>query len=251
MSEEIKLDFEYNEALRLFRKSVLAATQLHARVRNLPLQGVAPTARLMFARITFLAGSISRLCPKVEDDRSIWDFTSIALLARSLFESILLFRYFTAPADPEEWMARMLVLHLHDRCERIRLFEKLKRPEDVAGFQGEALELKEILRNNPFFKSLEVKRQKEILNGSRASILMLSEMGDRYAPDNDTWTIHQFLSHYAHSHPVSFMRNDDQRRDGLANDTDKEYVPGVLRWLASSIEGAIEAYGHIPSGLPE
>jgi hypothetical protein len=251
MSEEIKLDLEYSEALRLFRKSVVAAIQLHARVRNLPLQGVAPTARLMFARITFLACSISKLCPEVEDGRSIWDFTSIALLARSLFESILLFRYFAAPADPDEWMARMLVLHLHDRCERIRLFEKLKRTEDVTGFQGEVLNLKEFLRDNPFIQSLEVKRQKEILNGSRASILSLSEMGDRYAPDNDTWTIHQFLSHYAHSHPVSFMRNDDQRRDGLANDIDKMYIPGVLRWLASSIEGAIEAYGHIPSGLWE
>jgi hypothetical protein len=205
----------------------------------------------MFARITFLAGSISRLCPKVEEEDSIWDFTSIALLARSLFESILFFRYFTAPANPEEWVARMLMLHLHDRCERIRLFEKQKRTEDVAGFEGEALELKEILRNNLFFQSLEVKRQKEILNGSRASILTLSEMGDRYAPDNDTWTIHQLLSHYAHSHPVSFMRNDDHRRDGLANDTDKMYIPGVLVWLTSSLEGAIEAYGQIPSGLPE
>lgn len=251
MSEEIKLDFEYNEALSLFRESLLAAIHFHARVRDVPLQGVAPTAKLMFARITFLACSISKLCPKVEDDRSIWDFTSIALLARSLFESILFFRYFTAPANPDEWMTRMLVLHLHDRCERIRLFERLKRTEDVTGFQGEARNLKEILRNNPFFQSLEVKRQKEILNGSRASILTLSEMGDRYAPDNDTWTIHQFLSHYAHSHPVSFMRNDDQRRDGLANDTDKMYIPGVLRWLTSSIDGAIKAYGHIPSGLPE
>ena len=148
-------------------------------------------------------------------------------------------------------MARMLVLHLHDRCERIRLFEKLKLAKDATGFQGEALKLKELLRNDPFFQSFEVKRQKEILNGSRASILTLSEMEDRYASDNDTWTIYQFLSHYAHSHPVSFMRNDDRRRDGLPNDTDKMYITGILRWIASSIEGAIEAYRQIPSGLPE
>jgi hypothetical protein len=47
------------------------------------------------------------------------------------------------------------------------------------------------------------------------------------------------------------MRNDDQRRDGLANDIDKMYIPGVLRWLTLSIEGATEAFSHLPSGLQE
>ena len=247
-SEKSKLDHEYNEALRLFRNHVFNAIELHAKVRHVPLQGVAATARLMFARIMFLAGSISRLCPQTEDEKAIWDFTSIALLARSLFESILFFRYFVAPAGPDERTAKMLALHLHDRCERVRLFQKMQRDKDVAGFEEEVAVHLRILRENPYFESLEMKRQNEILNGSRASILTLSEMGERYAADDGVWVKYQFLSHYSHSHPVSFMRNDDQRRDGLPNDTDKLYIPSTLIWLAPLIEGAIKAYGELPIG---
>lgn len=76
-------------------------------------------------------------------------------------------------------------------------------------------------------------------------------MAGRFSPDEGTCVIHQLLSHYAHSHPVSFMRNNDQRRDGLPNDVDKTYLPGVLRWLADLIDGASEAYRHLPSGVRE
>jgi hypothetical protein len=58
-------------------------------------------------------------------------------------------------------------------------------------------------------------------------------------------------SHYAHGHPFAFVRNDDQRRDGLANEVDKMYMPGVLRWLASLPEDAKAAYGQVPAGPPE
>jgi hypothetical protein len=246
MSEVDQLHLDYNEALSLFRKSVREAVELHAKIRHVPLQGVAPTARLMFARIMLLGANISKLCPTIEGE-GIWDFTSIALLARSLFESIMFFRYFVAPAEPDEWLARMLVLHLHDRCERVRLFEKLQKPEDVAGFQGEVLIHREILSNNAFFQRLDIKLQKELLSGFRASILTFNEMADKYATEEGTWAIYQMLSNYTHSYPISFMRNDDRRRDGLSNEKDKVYIPGVVRWLASLIDGAIKGYNEMPN----
>ena len=118
---------QYTEGMRCFTKSVHCALDFHAKVRNLPLQGVSPSARLMFARIFFLSSSILRLCPKIEEEHGIWDFTSIAILARSLFESIMFFRYFCAAGNADEWMARMMLMHLHDRCERARLFAEMGR----------------------------------------------------------------------------------------------------------------------------
>ncbi len=72
-------------------------------------------------------------------------------------------------------------------------------------------------------------------------------MTDKYATEEGTWAIYQMLSNYTHSYPISFMRNDDRRRDGLSNETDKMYIPGVLRWLASLIDGAIKGYNEMPS----
>jgi hypothetical protein len=249
MIDNNKLNSEYNKGLDAFRKSVFQALELHANARHAPLQGIAPSARLIFARICFLGVSISRLCPKIENEQDIWDFTSIGLLARSLFESIMFFNYFCEAGGPDELMAKMIIMSLHDRCERVRLFTALKKPEDVAEFTKEVESLRDLLRQNSFFGGLEVKRQKELLNGYSASILTLRQMGDKYSPDESTWTIYQFLSGYAHSFPLSFMRNNDSRRDGLQNDTDKMYIPGVLTWLASLLDSATKSYMGIPSGI--
>jgi hypothetical protein len=97
---------QYTKGLESFQRSVRNALEFHAKVRNLPLQGVSPTARLMFARIFFISTSILRPCPKNENERTIWDFTSIAILAGSLFEAVMFFRYFCEPGDADEWVAR-------------------------------------------------------------------------------------------------------------------------------------------------
>ena len=240
---------QYTEALGSFQKSVRVALEVHAKVRNLPLQGVSPAARLMFARIFFISANILRLCPNIENEDDIWDFTSIAILARSLFESVMFFRYFCEPGDADEWIARMILMHLHDRSERARLFAVLGRSEDVKGFTGEAEELRRLLQNNGFFQRPGERTQKLLLNGYNPALITLREMGDKYARSEETWVFYQLLSSYAHSHPIGFMRNSEERRDGLPNDTDKMYIPGVLSWLATLLDGATVAFQQIPAGL--
>ncbi|SFS10859.1 hypothetical protein SAMN05421771_1858 [Granulicella pectinivorans] len=244
-----ELDSEYSKGLETFRKIVLQAIRLHAKVREMPFQGVAPSARLLFARLCFISVSLARICPKLENEKDIWDFATIALLSRSLFESIMFFEYFCETSGPDEWMAKMYLLNLHDRCDRIRLFTAMDKPLDVAGFTGEAEILRGLLRNNPFFAGLEAKRQKELLKGYKAAFLSLREMGNKFSPDADSWVIYDFLSTYAHSLPVSFMRNSDDRRDGLQNDVDKMYTPGVLTWLAALLDHARSTYLGVPTGM--
>jgi hypothetical protein len=83
---------------------------------------------------------------------------SEAFLRRSCF-----FEYFRDSTEPDEWLTKMLLMHFHHRCERVRLFTELKKPEDVAGFSGEAEVLRGQLCENAFFGRLEVSRQKELL----------------------------------------------------------------------------------------
>ncbi|MGC1872784.1 MAG: DUF5677 domain-containing protein [Acidobacteriaceae bacterium] len=242
-------DEQYASGLETFRKSVGNALQFHSQVRELPLQGVAPTARLMFARIFFMSASILRLCPPVENERAIWDFTSIAILARSLFEAIMFFRYFCEPSGADEWVARLALINLHDCCDRGRLFTELGRPDDVRGFAGEADELREVLRRNIFFQAFDEPKKRSLLNGYNAAFKTLREMGEKYAPAEPTWALYQFLSSYAHSYPVGYMRNSDNRRDGLENETDKVYIPGLLKWLAELLDAATKAFHQIPAGV--
>ena len=162
----------------------------------------------------------------------------------------MFFRYFCEPSDADEWVARMMLLHLHDRCTRIRLFTEINKPEDVIGFTSEAVELRELLRKNVFFQRLDESKQKLLLNGYSAGFMTLRQMGDKYAPSEETWAIYDFLSSYAHSYPAGFMRNDGYRRDGLPNETDKLYIPGVLSWLVKLLDDATNAFLQIPAGVP-
>src|SRR5581483_5643623 len=103
----------YATSLKEYRAAFYAALELHAKSRHLPLQGAAEISRLMFARIMLLSGNISKLCPD-PDKEGLWDFTSIALLARSLFESLLFFRYFIEQATQFEMLVRVHLLYLYD-----------------------------------------------------------------------------------------------------------------------------------------
>lgn len=244
-----ELDGEYKKGLEIFRKSAHQAIELHAQARQMPFQGIAPSARLLFARLCIICISILRVCPKLEGENEVWDFASIALLSRSLFESIMFFEYFCETSGPDEWLAKMLLLNLHDRCDRVRLFTAMNKPEDVDGFTKEAEVLRDLLKQNSFFAGLAEKRRKELLNGYAAAFLNLREMGNRFSPNEDTWTVYDFLSTYAHSFPVSFMRNTDERRDGLQNDKDKMYIPGVLTWLATLLDHARNTYLGVPTGM--
>jgi hypothetical protein len=128
LPDENELKIEYANALRDYRKTVRAIIEFHAKSRHLPMRGVAHLSRLMFGRLMLLSGNLSRLCPDAEGN-GLWDFSSIALLARSLFESTVFFRYFIDETSLEEMLARLHVLHLYDNSERVRLFKKLGRDD--------------------------------------------------------------------------------------------------------------------------
>jgi hypothetical protein len=247
-SEELTQD--YSIARDEFKKAVTSLVDLHARSRLIPMQGVAELARLMFARVVLLGGNALRLCPEASSE-VLWDFTSIALIVRCLFESVMFLRYFIEQASHDEMDTRLCLLYLYDASKRMNLFKQLRIEAEVSAYEGEVKRLRGLLIKKNFFLGLEEKRRKELLNCSRASVLTLREMGDRYAPDESTWVIFEFLSCYTHSHPMSFMRNNEDRRDGLANDLDKMYMPGILRWATSLIEAARNAYGKVRIDMPE
>ena len=147
-------------------------------------------------------------------------------------------------------LARVHLLYLYDCTERVRLFTGLKRIHEADRFSEAVKAYREYLKGNQYFQSLETGRQKELLNASRPSILTLREMSRKYTEEESCWVINQLLSHYAHSYPLSFMRNDEARRDGLANQLDLMYVPGVLNWLTTQLMDAIKSYREMRIGMP-
>ena len=67
----------------------------------------------------------------------------------------MFFEYFCDSREPDEWVTKMLLMHFHDRCERVRFFTELKKPDDVAGFSGEVEVLRKLLCENAFLEHLK------------------------------------------------------------------------------------------------
>jgi hypothetical protein len=90
-----------------------------------------------------------------------WDYGSMSNITRSLMETRCAFHYLcTENCTETEWNCRWNLLNLHDCISRKRLFEAQEDARDqVIGFDKQAEELRERLRNNIYF--LGLKEQKK------------------------------------------------------------------------------------------
>jgi hypothetical protein len=189
---------------------------------------------IVFARLCSYAQSIIRAVPRsrwTSSDADHWEFGAIAGYARAIMEGFLLLTYITKdPETPEEWSTRLLVMHLNDCTRRVRLFQALGNPDQVAGLTAQAEDLRARLSANPWFVSLSPSRQKELLSGQPLTITsrdqQIQATGLSRARFDMLWLL---FSQYAHILPISFYRMEPNGRGtGILNDTDRGYMALAL-----------------------
>ena len=193
-------------------------------------------ASVLFTRMCTTAVSTLWLCPrsKVNPRGLHWDFGAVASLIRNLFEAALVLFYIGVEAVSEdEWQARLRVMQLHDCMERWRMF-RLIDPNDqqLAGFEQQAAELRDLLKGNPFFTQLPESFAGKLLNGERSCILIQDEILERMKivpPPNRGY--YRFLSSHAHSFPLAYYRMAEHNRGrGEGNEVEKGYIAGALEF---------------------
>jgi hypothetical protein len=224
----------YLEALNKFDATVceaIAVSQATARRMSSPHVGYGTH---VFTRICVIAIALIRAVPKsrwVQSDFDHWDFGSVAGHCRSILEGQLLFSYIIkAPVSPEEWSARLNVMHLNDCTRRMTILEDVIGAEQRSGFAAQQTELRERLARNNWFLALDAKLQKRLLSGDMLTIptrdKLLAEVGWERA---DFYGIWNMLSQYTHVLPLSFYRLEaNGRGTGVENDTDRGYISMML-----------------------
>ncbi|WP_146096851.1 DUF5677 domain-containing protein [Xanthomonas arboricola] len=170
-----------------------------------------------------------------------WDFGAAAPFVRSLGEAFLAQVYLMRPSsDEREYSARITTMQLHDCTKRLELFRAINH-KDARSFERDQEMLKERLRLNPFFLSLAVKAQKEILKGEKPWMMtrdqLLSAAGVHPLVYNVTWTLY---SQFIHTLPMSFMRAELQGRgSGLENEVDCGQWNVALKVATDLLERAV------------
>ncbi len=202
---------------------------------------------IFFTRMTACAVSLMSLCPrsKLNPYPMQWDLTSIASIARTIYEVYLTLEYFCFESiQVDESACRLQIMHYHDQVTRQKKYQKLHHGESNGFFESEIERQKQLLNQNEFFLSLLPGKRKDIIAGKSPFYLSQVEIVNRAKGDGEAmygWYIE--LSAHVHCLPMSFVRSAfHQSGNGWENQFDKLGIATALEISATCIEVATRQY---------
>jgi len=222
-----------------------------------------PSGKHFYASVLFtalLTRGTSLLClaplsPWNDKKIEHWDYASLAGMVRTMIELRIAFHYLCAEqCSDEEWNCRWNLFNLHDCVSRKRLFESMdNEPDQVASFETQADELRERLKSNLFFCSLDPKRHKKLLHGQTPYLFPLEEMADRAGLPTTTFRwLYVLLSAHVHGLPMSYYRMGDDnggRGRGIPSSDEEGYSAICLSLAASLIVASRDELHQLFEGL--
>lgn len=125
---------------------------------------------------------------------------------RNIIEAINNMYYFSLEQiTPDEEKFRSLLFEIHLDSEAKKIASLLGFNQTLKEIDEEKVEeRKEEMRNNSFFKSLNLGLQKELLQGKRYSHLTQYDLAEKRGMKKDYFNgIYKFLSGYTHSVPIA------------------------------------------------
>lgn len=234
---------EYRDRVDVLDNAVREAIHVSHGYKGIP----SPSTKHFYASVLYTAlitrsVSLAQLVPFspwAEKPIEHWDYSSATGIARTALELRLAFYYLCVDAcTDDEWDCRWNLFNLHDCTSRLRLFEAMPdHAEQVAAFRTTSEELKQRLRANAFFNTLDDGRQRKLLNGQTAFLMPLEEISERTGLARETfrWMYILFSSH-VHALPMSFYRmggQGDERGNGLPSPTEEGYTCLCLSLVTS------------------
>ncbi len=261
---ELVLDSEYSKNRREFRNAVIDSGLVSEFLVKKLVNERQWWACILFVRYCATAVSLLKILPSSQEERSAnsekanpldnhWDYTAVAVLARTLFENQLtLFYLCFDPVSDDEWLSRINLMQLHDHHTRRKVFADLT-PDDPVWTDNHEIpdDLDGKLRSRAYFQSLDLKRQREFLKGDKVSFLSHEEILERMGCEDirlqmGMW---RWWSAYVHSFPMSYYRMADQKRGtGVENRVDKGYISGTIELVTKM---TIDASSRMRKLFPE
>ncbi|MGD0275080.1 MAG: DUF5677 domain-containing protein [Syntrophales bacterium] len=206
---------------------------------------LSPTSRHFYASVLFTVlctrgVSLATVAPYSKwAERLIehWDFSSIAVLTRSILEIRIAFFYLCIEeCSIEEWGCRWNLFNLHDCISRIRLFKLMETgTQDIIGFEAAAEELRVRLSSNSFFMNLTEKKRNRFIKGRYAYLHPLGDIAVRAGVKQQIFPwIYHLLSSHVHGLPMSFYRmGDSERGRGVHSEVEENYTSLCLSLCTS------------------
>lgn len=185
---------------------------------------------------------------------SHWDFTAVAVLARTLFENhITLFYLGLEDVEEDEWLSRLNLMQLHDHYSRKATFGPSAGRDSPSDDGAVVEDLEQKLRAKSFFQTLTQAKQREFLKGKRSSFFSHDEILIRMGRTDpqEYMAIWRWWSSYIHSFPMSYYRMPEHNRGtGVENRADKRNMAAALARVTEEIESATSGMRRLFPDIP-
>lgn len=211
-------------------------------------------ASVLFTSLVTRATSLAFLTPYslwAKRDFEHWDFSSVANVVRSIMETRITFFYLCIEeCSDDEWSCRWNLFNLHDCVARIALMQTLDNHEEVAGLSLQADELRERLKTNTYFNTLEEKRKKELLKGGKSHLRSLEDIAVAAGMELRTFRMMwRIMSAHIHGLPFAFYRMvDNQHGAGVQSEVEERYTTLLLTLAMTLLVGARDEYITLMAG---
>ncbi len=222
----------------------------------------APSGQHYYASVLFtvlLTRSVSLLnlvphSPWSEKKIEHWDYASAMGVTRTILEVRLALYYLCIEkCSKEEWECRWHLFNLHDCLSRRKLFEAQGNTKEVPGFEKHAEELRDRMRGNSHFLSLQDGQKKNTLNARSAYLYPLEDIAVRAGIDKSTYKwMWIFFSNHVHGFPMSFYRiagGREGRGQGLPSSSEQAYTSLCLSLVVSLLVRSRDELQHLYSNV--
>lgn len=235
---------DYIAALKKFDAAICEAVAVSQAASGRFVEANKGYATRLFIRLCAHGMALARAAPLtrwVKSDHEGWDFSCAAPHVRAILEGYLFFSYIIeTPKSPEEWSAKINIMHLNDCMRRVKLFTNLESRDEITSLSAQAEELRERLLKNKFFLSMPEPKRKRFLAGEYLMIDSRDERLNKLGIAPRTYgVLWDLLSQNTHVLPLSFYRLEPNGRGtGLENATDRNYLTRFLTIAAETMEEA-------------
>ncbi|WP_318406340.1 DUF5677 domain-containing protein [Photobacterium leiognathi] len=220
----------FKENSSLFESLVSAAVDVSDKSGGILTSGQRIEATKIYTRLTLSAITLERILPTTF---GIWDFSSIAILARSFIETSHRYCYISEIELSEgELEFRRKLYFFHANMEKYRLYSSQPEHEVLESFKVGLPQSKKEIVESEFFFSLPKHMQNKIKSGNTDMHVSDEVISKRCGLIKEQYSFYyRILSNHSHGSPLSTTSQSNIRGRGMKNDAELFYITLTLQIL--------------------
>jgi len=233
-STEDSNQLKYSDELRLYEELVPQLVQVSDSSGGIDTTTIGIEGTKIYTRLVLSAMTIGAILPNNSVNRSgLWDFPSVAILARSVIEAVHRYLYLIDPGISVEEKTFRRKLHFYRiNCEKYRLFSEKDDAEILKEFEDKLPLAKAKIMESPIYLGLTKNVAKKVRSGNTDMHLLDAEVSRANDLINEHFGFfYRLLSNHSHGSPFATTSQSNTRGRGTKNDAESFYLGLTVRLL--------------------